>query len=86
MTKVIIDEKYHIESHDKGHTLYSKLKSLDKEGRPQYKVEGYYRTLEKALEHTAKLKVLSSHSELEIGKYLRELKQAVNELTKVVQE
>ena len=35
---------------------------------------------------TAKLKVLSSHSELEIGEYLRELKQTVNELTKAVHE
>ena len=86
MTKVIIDDKFHIDSHDKGHTLHSKLNTLDKEGKPQYKVEGYYRTLEKALEHTAKLKVLSNHSELGIGEYLRELKQAVNELTKAVQE
>ena len=86
MTKVIIDEKYHIDSHDKGHTLYSKLKSLDKKGNPQYKAEGYYRTIEQALEHTAKLKVLSNHSELKIGEYLKELKQAVNELTKAVQE
>ena len=86
MTKVIIDEKYHIDSHDKGHTLYYKLNTLDKKGNPQYRAEGYYRTLEKALEHTAKLKVLSKHSELEIGEYLRELKQAVNELIEVVQE
>ena len=86
MTKVIIDEKYHIDSHEKGHTLYYKLNTFDKKGNPQYKAEGYYRTLENALEHTAKLKVLSKHSELEIGEYLRELKQAVNELIKAVQE
>ena len=86
MTKVIIDEKYHIDSHDKGHTLYYKLNTFDKKGNPQYRAEGYYRTIEKALEHTAKLKVLSKHSELEIGEYLRELKQAINELTRLVQE
>ena len=85
MTKVIIDEKYHIDSHYKGHTLYSKLNTLDKKGKPQYRAEGYYRTLEQALKHTAKLKVLSSHSEMEIGEYLKELKQAVNELTEAVQ-
>lgn len=85
MTKVIIDDKYHLDISDKGHTLYSKLKTLDKKGNPQYKPEGYFNKLEQSLAHTAKLKVLSRHSELTIDKYLRELKQAVNELNEAVQ-
>lgn len=81
---VNVNETYFIDIDDYNHTLKERTGNVDKKGNPVDKTLGYYSSIDKALTQLSRKIVQSSHDELDLSSYLKELRKTTDELISAV--